>query len=176
MAWPLRATAGIRYVWRILSDLDRQWREVRRCAPMPLARWSAAIGLVIWCAAGPAHTAGEWFSAHYPWLIVVALLVFGPEVASLKVGSFRMDLLQQTMQDVREDVEDVRGQLVTFQLQLASQAQTANQTVVLDVSKLAQLAEDGALRQIGPLVKAGAQAIVSEHDRLDDAPGSAAGS
>jgi hypothetical protein len=170
MPQPPRAAVGIRQGWRILADLDRQWREARRCAPLPLARWSAAIGLVIWCATGSASSASGWLSAHYPWLIVTALLVFGPEIASLQVGSLRMDLFQQAVQDVKEDVAVIRRQQVAFQQQQAAQAQSANQTVVLDISKLGHLAENVALAKIDPLPRLAVQTIGGEPNQRNDPP------
>ena len=90
---PFRGAArGLRY----LVAVDKEWRLRRKTAAFPLFRWAVAIGLLIWCAAGsnPASLTA-WAIHHGPWLILAGVLAFGPEIASIRFGGFRLDTLTE---------------------------------------------------------------------------------
>lgn len=122
-------TAGRGFLY--LARLDADWQARRRTAAFPLFRWAAALGLVIWCAAGsnPASMTA-WATHHGPWLILAGALAFGPEVASIRFGGFRLDT-------ITEDVRELRGKVEQLQIAHASSrsASGANQAGEVAIAK-----------------------------------------
>jgi hypothetical protein len=131
---PIRA-AGLGFLY--LARLDAEWQARRRTAAFPLFRWAAALGLVIWCAAGsnPASMTA-WATHHGPWLILAGALAFGPEVASIRFGGFRLDT-------ITEDVRELRGKVEQLQIAQASSSSASEANVKTDVNITVQANQAG---------------------------------
>jgi hypothetical protein len=119
--------------WLHLARADSGWREKRNSAPFPLFRWLAALGILIWTATGSAHTISEWAASYAPWLILAGLLAFGPEIASIRFGGFRLDMLTT-------DVRELRGQVQLLQVAQASASSASSASASVPVQITVQLA------------------------------------
>lgn len=139
---------------------DERWQRDRRT--FPLLRW--IVGLILLATTLPgAHSASTWWSAHAAVVVIAAVIVFGPDLASLSVGSVKMDLLRET----RDDMRDVRGALTALQVQRASLA--AHQTQGFSMDDLIRLLQSPGLN-LAALINAEAGQVTSEQDKSGDVP------
>jgi hypothetical protein len=104
-------------VWQGLVRTDADWSMQRKTAPFPLFRWTAAIGILVWTATGTTpHSISDWFTAHFPWLLVAGVLALAPEVVRIEFGGLKMELLRET----REEVKALSSQVNQLLVQQAS--------------------------------------------------------
>jgi hypothetical protein len=99
-------------------------------------------------------------------IIVAAAIVFGPDLASLSLGGFKMDLLRETSKDLRE----IRSVVVSLQSQKQAQGQSLN----VITSGLDRLLERVGPETVAKLLNAGAEQAASERGRGTDVPAAAA--
>jgi hypothetical protein len=145
--------------WRALVCADDRWQKERRT--FPLFRW--IIGIILLATTLPdSRAVGTWWHAHAAVIIFAAAIVFGPDLASLSLGGFKMDLLRET----REDLREVRSAVVNLQSQKQAQGQSLN--VIL--SGLDRLLERVGPENIAKLLSVGAEQAASEKDRGTDVP------
>lgn len=131
--------------------IDAAWRKDHNTAPLPLLRWLGALGVVIWYWAktGTPHSSSVWLTAWLPALALVVVLAL-PDAASITFGGLRLE-----MRRTREDVAELRQQI----MQMSIQAQS--QTMLIDARALMNPAVQG-------VASAGAAADQSERNSALD--------
>jgi hypothetical protein len=144
-----------------VARADERWQRDRRT--FPLLRW--ILGLVLLATTLPGtHSVSVWWSAHAVVVIIAAVVVFGPDLVSLSVGSVKMDLLRET----RDDMREVRGALTTLQVQKASLA--AQQTQGFSMDDLIRLLQSQGVGNLAALINAEAGQVTSEQEKSGDVP------
>jgi hypothetical protein len=128
-----KATARFAAIAAAVLKADSGWREKRNSAPFPLFRWLAALGILLWTATGSTHTISGWAADYAPWLILAGALAFGPEIASIRFGGFRLDVLTG-------DVRELRGQVQQLQLAQASAVSASTASASAPVQVIVQTA------------------------------------
>jgi hypothetical protein len=137
---------------------DEWWQKERRT--FPLFRW--IIGIILLATTLASSTSvSNWWSVHAAVIIFAAVITFGPDLASLSIGGFKMDLLRET----REDLREVRSAIASLQAQKQAQSQSQGNTMD-DVIRLVKAL--GGPENVAKLASAGADQAASEKDRASD--------
>ena len=114
--------------WAWLVKVDTAWREKRDTAPLPLLRWSGAVGIFAgqWIAGIPAGLAG-WICPS-----VIAGLLILPDAGSISFGTMKVEMRQakEEVRHTREGVERLGAQIQQLQVQQAAAASSANGNTV----------------------------------------------
>jgi hypothetical protein len=115
--------SGVTSLWAWLVNVNATWQEKRDAAPLPLLRWSGAVGAFAgqWIAGIPANPAG-WVCPG-----VVAGLLILPDAGSITFGGMKVEM-RQTKEEVgqaREEVEKLETQVHQLQVQQAAAAAAA---------------------------------------------------
>jgi hypothetical protein len=130
-------SGGLEHGWRGLVTIDADWTARRNMAPFPLFRWAVGIGILVWTAVGSApHSVSGWFTAYFPWLLVVGIMTLAPEVVRIEFGGLKMELLRET----REEVKALADQLVQLQIQQAAATSNATATITQNFTEAAAVA------------------------------------
>ena len=76
--------------WAWLVQVNTAWRDKRDTAPLPLLRWSGAVGVFVgqWIAGIPAHPGG-WICPG-----VIAGLLILPDAGSITFGGMKIEMRQ----------------------------------------------------------------------------------
>jgi hypothetical protein len=144
--------------WRAVVRADERWQKDRRT--FPLFRW--IIGIILLATTLPgSHAVGTWWHEHAAVLIAAAVIVFGPSLQSLSIGGFKMDLLKET----REDLREVRSIVATLQSQSQGQAQQVGFSAD-DVIRVVKAL--GGPENLAKLLSTGADQAASEKDKSAD--------
>lgn len=137
---------------------DERWQKERRTFPL----FRFIIGIILLATTLPGSTSvSNWWSVHAAVIIFAAVITFGPDLASLSIGGFKMDLLRET----REDLREVRSAIANLQVQKQAQSQSQGNTMD-DVIRLVQAL--GGPENVAKLASAGADQAASEKDRASD--------
>ncbi|HVB45231.1 MAG TPA: hypothetical protein VNF47_21355 [Streptosporangiaceae bacterium] len=116
-------------LWTWLAGVNSAWREKRDAAPLPLLRWSGAVGVFVaqWIAGAPAEPSG-WICPG-----VIAGLLILPDAGSITVGALKVQMRQARtdLGNAQADVEQLRTQVQQMQVQqAATAAATANGNIM----------------------------------------------
>jgi hypothetical protein len=121
---PLITTlSGVTSLWAWLVNVNATWQDKRDTAPLPLLRWSGAVGAFAgqWIAGIPA-TPGGWVCPG-----VIAALLILPDAGSITFGGMKVEM-RKTKEEVgqaREEVERLGTQVQQLQVQQAAAAAAA---------------------------------------------------
>jgi hypothetical protein len=128
--------SGVTSLWAWLVNVNAAWQEKRDTAPLPLLRWSGAVGAFAgqWIAGIPANPGG-WVCPG-----VIAALLILPDAGSITFGGMKVEM-RKTKEEVgqaREEVEKLETQVQQLQVQqaAAAAASASGNTMNLSVDAL----------------------------------------